>query len=134
MAGILLTGTEHHGRPVGIVRGVRIVLALEADAGALVVDDAMLASDGAVEEVAGVDLDAGLVSVDVEADAGLGAGEGDCRDCDVAVGVEDPVVVVTVAELDLLEIALVNVVTYPSRLKYEWLVMLMTVGLSVVAS
>ena len=102
MAVVGLSGTEDRRRPLGLVGRVGILLGLEADAAALQVLDALLAGDGAVEEVAGVDLDAGLVGVDLQVDAGGRAPEldGDLRD--VALGVQDPVVVVAVAVADLL--------------------------------
>ena len=77
-----LSGTEDRRRPLGLVGRVGILLGLEADAVALVVHDALLAGDGAVQEVAGVDLDAGFVGIDLQVDAGGRAAEldGDLRD------------------------------------------------------
>ena len=102
MAAVGLSGTEDHRRPLGFVGGVGIVLGLEADGGALVVHDALLAGDGAVEEVAAVDLDAGLVGEDLEVDAGGGAVKLRGGSVDVAGGIQHPVVVIAVAVADLL--------------------------------
>lgn len=43
MAGVGFAGTEHYGRPVGLVGAVGIVLGLEADGGALGISYATLA-------------------------------------------------------------------------------------------
>ena len=48
------------------------MLGLEAEAGVLLIDNPLLAGNGAVEEVAAVELDAGLVRIDLKLDAGLG--------------------------------------------------------------
>ena len=57
---------------------------------------------GAVEEVAGVELDAGLGGVDGEGAAGAGIGDDDGRFGEGVRSVEDPVVVVAAGELELL--------------------------------
>ena len=105
MAAVGLSRTEDGRRPLGLIGRVRILLGLEADAVTLVVHDALLAGDGAVEEVAGIDLDAGLVGIDLQIDARGGAKELDSDAIDVAGGVQDPVVVVTVAIADLLVVS-----------------------------
>ncbi len=77
---------------------------------ALLVNDSFLAGDGTVQEVAGIDLDAGLVGINEERDAGFGAIQRCGHLGDVSSGVQDPVVVITVAVADLLVVG-VNVCT-----------------------
>ena len=101
-AGICLARVEPCGRPFGLVRGVGIVLGLEAYSGVAGILDALLADRRAVEEIAGVKLDSGLRGVDAEGDAGSGGCESGRLLGDVALGVEHPVVVVALAENDLL--------------------------------
>ena len=69
MAAVGLAGTEDRRRPLRLVGRVGILLGLQADAVALVVHDALLTGDGTVEEVAGIDLDAGFVGIDLQVDA-----------------------------------------------------------------
>ena len=96
-----LSGAEDDRRPFGLVRRVGIVLGFEADAVALLVDDSLLALDGTVQEVPGIDLDAGLVGIDEERDAGLRAVQHGSILFDVAGGIQHPVVVVAVSVADL---------------------------------
>lgn len=70
----------------------------------MIVYDAFLSGKGAIQEVAGIDLDARFVGIDIEDDAGLGRFEGGTWAGDVAAGVEHPVVVVAFAVLQLNEI------------------------------
>ena len=97
MALVCLSRFEQCGRPLRLVGRVGIVLRLEANGSVFVVLLAILARYRAVEEVAGVNLYARLVGVDVELNAGGGAVNA-CRDglvvaLSVIVGVETPDVV-----------------------------------------
>lgn len=96
-----LAGTEKSGGPFGFIGRVRILLGLEADGGTLLIGNALLAGDRAVQEVTGIDLDAGLVGIDHHGDAGLFAGEQSGQFGDISLGVQHPIVVVAVAVLDL---------------------------------
>ena len=71
MTQILVPWTKDRGRPFRLVGGVGILLGFQADGGAVSVCDAALALYGTVEEVAGVNLYAGFVGIDLEVDAGL---------------------------------------------------------------
>ena len=85
MALVCLAGTEDCRRPFGFVGAVGIVLGLKADACALVIDFVVLACDSAVEEVAGVDLNAGLIGVDIKHDACRGRLESGGGDSDIVL-------------------------------------------------
>src|SRR5690242_1367136 len=61
-----LPGPQHRRREVRVVRRVRVVLGLEGEAVTLAVHPATGAHQRAVEEVAGVELDARLVGVHAE--------------------------------------------------------------------
>ena len=70
---ISLTWTEDGRRPLWLVWSVRILLRLKADAGTLVVGDAMLALDSAIEEVARVNLNARHVGLLYDCDTAFWA-------------------------------------------------------------
>jgi hypothetical protein len=86
-----------------MIRRIGEVLGFEAEAVAIFVDVALLAGDGAVEKISGVELDAGLSGGDFH-DAAAGrlvdAG-GEDEALFVTLTIEDPVVVVAVAEDEL---------------------------------
>ena len=111
MAVVGLARSEDCRRPLRFVRSVRIFLGLEADGSPLVVNDAALAGHASVKEVSGVNLNARLVGIDVKGDAGLLAVKFGCKLIDVALGVENPVVVITVAVDNLLAVSLVDPVS-----------------------
>ena len=95
MAAVGFSRAENHGRPVGLVRGIRIVLGFQADGVALFVLHAVLSGDGTVEEVAAVYLEAGLAGVHHHRDAGLGRVQEGGQLLVVALGVQDEIVVIT---------------------------------------
>src|ERR671920_878522 len=63
---VALAGAQHGRREVGVVGRVRVVLGLQGQAVALAVGAAAGPDQGAVEEVARVELDAGLVGEDLQ--------------------------------------------------------------------
>src|SRR5579872_912318 len=63
---IAAVGAQHRGREVRMVRRVGEMLRLEAERGSLLIDAAALAGQRPVEEVAGIELHAGLGRGDVE--------------------------------------------------------------------
>ena len=77
----------------------------------MAIDNALLAGDGSVKEVAGINLHAWLVGIFLKDDAGLRAIDLGGENGVVALGVKDPVVVEAVAVADLL-IVRVDVFTY----------------------
>ncbi len=93
--GIGLARAQHHTGEVGLVGGIREVIRFEAEGIVLIVDHATFSGEGAVEEVAAVELDAGFGGGDFEdtASGGLGdpGGEGEFA----AAAAEDVVMVVT---------------------------------------
>ena len=68
----------------------------------LLIHDSLFAFYSTVEEVSGVNLDARFVCIDFECDACYRADELGCNLVDVAFGLQYPVVVKALAELDLL--------------------------------
>ena len=88
----------------------------------LLIDDAFLAGECSVEEVARTDLNTGLVGVNLEADAGGRTVEACCQLLVVTLAVfvrcQAPVVIETVGVLDGLIVEVVNVLAYGSGL--EW--------------
>src|SRR5690242_10300877 len=99
-----LAGAQDRGREVGVVGGVGEVLGLEGEGVALAVGLLADAQESAVEEVAAVELDAGLVGVYFDGAAVLGLPEPSSEPHAMAVGLsaEDEVVVVAAAEDELL--------------------------------
>ena len=59
---VLLAGTQHGRGPFGLVRRVGVFLGLQADGRPESVNGALLPPDASVEEIAAVDLNAGLGS------------------------------------------------------------------------
>src|SRR5690349_15973877 len=60
---VLLPRPQHHRRKTRMVRRIRKVLSLETESAAMPVTAAVLSGNAAVEEVAGVELHAGLSGV-----------------------------------------------------------------------
>ena len=89
-----------------MVGAVGIVLCLEAESAATRILNTLLANEATIEEVAGIELQTGLVGEHLHLDAGIGIEEGAEALGDVALGVEYPVVVVAVA-IDYLLVALI---------------------------
>src|SRR4029450_6950261 len=112
---VLVTGPEHGRGEVGVVGRVRVVLGLEGEAVALAVGPAAGADDGAVEEVAGVELDAGLDGQDLEHPPAPRVLQPGRQLQPGAVPVEHPVVVVAAAELQLLEAVVADALADPGR-------------------
>ena len=102
---VALSRAEEGGGELGLVGAVGEVLGLEAEAAPLRVGALRLAAEASVEEVAGVELDAGLGGEDLEDAARLGFEDAGGEDRLGAGGawsaVEDEVVVVAVTELEL---------------------------------
>ena len=98
---VFLTWKECSGGELRMVGAVGIVLGLEAEGAASGIGDAFLADEAAVEEVASVELHTWLIGIHVHLDAAGGVVEGACHSVDVAIGSQDPVVVVSVAVLNL---------------------------------
>ena len=67
MAGVALAGAKHRSWPLGLVGRVGIVLGLKADGRAALVADTLLAGNSPIQEIAGIDLNAGFVCIDLEA-------------------------------------------------------------------
>ena len=109
---ISLTWTEDGRRPLWLVWSVRILLRLKADAGTLVIGDAMLALDSAIEKVARINLDARHVGLLYDCDTAFWAIEHACywKVERILLRNEDPVVVVATCKLKLLIIG-IDVVT-----------------------
>lgn len=99
---VFLTWKECGGGELRMVGTVGIVLGLEAESTTSGIGDAFLADEAAVEEVACVELHAWLVGIHVHLDAAGGVVEGACHSIQVAIGSQNPVVVVAYAILDLL--------------------------------
>lgn len=106
MACVLLAGLQGSGRPVGLVGSVRIFLGLKADGAAEIVNHALLTGDGPVKEVARIDLDSRLIGVLFQGYAGLGAVKLGREDGVVSLGVEDPVVVISLSVVELVIIGI----------------------------
>ena len=77
-----------------MVGGIGELLGFEADSGALLVGNAVLADDTAIEEVAGVDLHSRLDGEDFHCNARDGTLQSGARTGVVTLGVEHPVMVV----------------------------------------
>ena len=112
---ISLSRLEDDRRPFRLVGAVGIVLGFQANGGTLVVDDAFLAAQGAVKEIAGIDLYAWFIGIDFQRDAACGRSQLGCQLCNVAIRVQHPVVVIAVAVFHLLELELVNVLSHSFR-------------------
>src|SRR6266511_3423069 len=98
---VLVAGLQDGRREVVMVRRVRVVLGLQGQAVALPVGPAAGADQGPVQEVAGVELDARLVSEDLQ-DAPASRVRQPCGQLQPgAVAVEHPVVVVAAADEEL---------------------------------
>src|SRR4051812_38053288 len=95
-----LTGPQNRRREVRVVGGVREVLGLEGEGVALAVGLVANAEEGAVEEVAAVELGAGLVGVHLDRAAVLGLPEagGEPETVVVRPAAEHEVVVVAAAD------------------------------------
>ena len=104
MRRVALSGLKQSAGPLRLVRRVGVFLRLKADGGMLLIFDAFLARHAAIEEIAGVDLDAGLVGEDLQHDARQGRVDAGCQLLVVALAVvvafQAPIVVYAVAILD----------------------------------
>jgi len=113
---VLLAWTKYTVSPsldVTLVGRIGIMLGLEADAGALLVLDALLAGNGTIEEVARINLYARFGSAFNKDDAALGAHHdtAEWEVGDIGRGSHKyPVVVISVAEFNLLVVG-VDVLT-----------------------
>ena len=106
MAEVRLLGSYHGAGPLWMVGAVGVLLALQADADVLGIlltefaDDVLLTAY--TLEVAAVNLYARLIGIHFHEDARLGALERSTNLCVVAIGVQTPVVVVTMSVLNLI--------------------------------
>ena len=89
-------GVEDGGGEMGMVDGVGIVLGFEAEGVVLFVGDVVFADESAVEEVGGVELEAGLGGPEFEAARGGGFGDGGGVREAAVLAVEDDVVIVAI--------------------------------------
>src|ERR1700678_1023325 len=87
-----LAGAESGGGEAGVVGRVGEVLGFEAEAAVLFVLATGASGEGSVEEVAGVELDAGLGGVEGEGAAGGGVGGAGGGMGEVGGGLQDEVV------------------------------------------
>ena len=72
MAGVGLSGFKDYRGPFGFVGAVGVMLRLEADACALLVNLTIFTGLGSVEEITGIYLNTGFVGVDGELDTANG--------------------------------------------------------------
>src|ERR1019366_4181653 len=84
-----------------VVRRIREMLSLQAEALVLFILHAVAPGEGSIEEVTGVELHAGLGGFDRHAPAALGVGHDGCKAQRSSIAVEHPIVIVTAAQLDL---------------------------------
>ena len=80
-----------------LVGGVGINLRFKAEGCALLIGDAVLTRDGAVEEIADINLETWLVGEDLKFDAGDWRNNAGSKLIDGLIGGEHPVVVIAVA-------------------------------------
>ena len=106
---IFFSRTYDNRRPVGFVGAVGVVLCFEADRSTLVVNDTFLSAYGSVEEVTCVYLNTRFVGIYFQCDSGFGRRQSGSYLRDVTLGVEHPVVVVSVAVLQLDEVVVVDI-------------------------
>ena len=99
--GVGFAGFEDAGREGRLVGGVREDLGFEAAGRAVRVFCSALAGHGAVEEVAAIELNAGLIGVDLHGASGLRVVEGSGVFESLAVA-EHPAVVVAASEFESL--------------------------------
>src|SRR5579862_9420413 len=109
---IYLTRLELGRGELGLVRRIRIVLSLQAEAVVLVVDLAALANIRAVQEVARIELQTGLVGPDFHDAAGPRARDPGGEPYPLAVSIDTKVVVVSAGVFQL-DIVLID--TRPDR-------------------
>ena len=102
---VFLAGFQQGRGPLRLIGSVRILLGLQADGSAMAVDDAFLSLQRAVQEIAGIDLNARFVGVHIQYDTCPGRFQ--CRAFlrNVTLGVEHPVVVITVSVFQLDKVA-----------------------------
>src|SRR5215213_5561525 len=112
---VALAGAQHGRREVGVVGRVRVVLGLQSQAVALAVGAAAGPDQGAVEEVARVELDAGLVGEDLQYPPAARVLQPGRQLQPGAAPVEHPVVVVAAADLELLEAVVTDALADPGR-------------------
>src|SRR5215218_10830360 len=112
---VALAGAQHGRREVGVVGRVGEVLGLQGETVALPVGAAAGPDHGAVEEVARVELDAGLVGEDLQYPPAARVLQPGRQLQPGAAPVEHPVVVVAAADLELLEAVVTDPLTDPGR-------------------
>src|SRR5215211_4066779 len=112
---VALAGAQHGRREVGVVGRVGEVLGLQGEAVALAVGAAAGPDHGAVEEVARVELDAGLIGQDLQHPTTARVLQPGRQLQPGAAPVQHPVVVVAAAELQLLEAVVTDPLTDPGR-------------------
>src|SRR5215212_2361860 len=112
---VALAGAQHGRREVWVVGRVREVLGLQGQAVALAVGAAAGPDQGPVEEVAGVELDAGLVGEDLQHPPAARVLQPGRQLQPGAAPVEHPVVVVAAADLELLEAVVADALADPGR-------------------
>ena len=110
MTDVGLARAKNSGRPLWLVRGVRVLLGLKADGGTVTVHNALLTCYGSVKEVAGIDLHARLVGIFLQNDSGLRAVNLGGQDGVITIGVENPVVIESMSVANLLVVR-INIVT-----------------------
>src|SRR5215211_4770989 len=112
---VALAGAQHGRREVGVVGRVGEVLGLQGETVALPVGAAAGPDHGAVEEVARVELDAGLVGEDLQHPPAARVLQPGRQLQPGAAPVEHPVVVVAAADLELLEAVVTDALADPGR-------------------
>ena len=87
------------------------MLGLKADCSALVVCDATLSSHGSIKEITGIYLDTRLIGVHVKHNAGLLTIKLGGNLAHITIGIEHPVVIISVTIDNLLEISVIYLIS-----------------------